>query len=562
MKLGHILNTKFRLVTSIALTIGFFSFLADVLGVLRNRIFAGEFGAGNVTDMYFAAFLVPDFIYNLFIVGMLSSVFIPIFSEYWERSQEEAWHFANVVLTVFVAAMIMLSLVAILCAPQLVSLIAPGFDQEKQAGVVTLMRIMFASPILLGVSNIVGSILQVNRMFFSYALAPVLYNTGIIIGAVFFVKPFGPAGLALGVVFGAFLHFLIQLPPLLRIGFRFVPAFEAAHKGLKHIAWLSLPRAVGLAAYQINFVVITAIASTVATGSVAIFNFANDLQYVPIGIVALSFASAVFPFLAQSYAKGNIKEFLDRFYSTVNQILFLVIPISVFLIFERAQVVRVILGYGQFSWDHTRLTAAVLGAFTLSIFAQSLTPLFSRAFYALKDTKTPVAINIFSVGVNIALSFYFLHLMRLGGSFSMTIVSLFRIQGVAGAEILALPLAFSVAAVINLLLLYFAFSQRVDEFDGSLIVLSLFKINFSALVMAPCVYATLNLVAQLVNMGTFLGVLFQGLAAFAVGFIVYAALAYALKMPEFFSLLEAMPASARRFLPSAPYIPVNSSERI
>jgi len=363
-------------------------------------------------DMYFAAFLIPDFVYSLFIVGMLSSVFIPVFADYKERSQSEAWRLANVVLTIFVALVAVFAFIAILFAPALVSLVAPGFDATKQAGTVALMRIMFLSPILLGISHVVGSILQAHKLFFSFALAPVMYNIGIVIGALFFVGPFGATGLAFGVVLGALLHLLVQVPPALKLGFSFSPTWDIAHKGLRRIIYLSLPRVVGLAATQFNFVVITAIASTVTAGSVSVFNFANDLQFVPIGIVAFSFVSAVFPFLASSRAAGNMQVFLSRFYAAVNQILFLVIPISVFLILERAQIVRVILGYGEFSWDATRLTAAALGAFALSVFAQSLIPLFSRAFYALEDTKTPVIVNICSIGLNIALSFWFLSLIE------------------------------------------------------------------------------------------------------------------------------------------------------
>ena len=145
------------------------------------------------------------------------------------------------------------------------------------------------------------------------------------------------------------------------------PEFNIRHPGLVKIAWLSLPRTIGLVAHQLNFVVVTAIASTVASGSIAIFYFANDLQFVPISIIALSFASAVFPFLAASYAKGDMDAFLDKLYDAIKQILYFVIPVSLFLILMRAQLVRVLLGYGQFSWEDTRLTAAAVGAFAISI---------------------------------------------------------------------------------------------------------------------------------------------------------------------------------------------------
>lgn len=558
MKLTHIFNKEFNVVASAAFTIGFFSLLSRVLGVVRNRIFAGEFGAGDAMDMYFAAFLIPDFVYNLFIVGMLSSIFIPVFSRERERSVQEAWRFANAALTMITSIVAVCAVIAIFFAPRLIMFAAPGFSIEKQAGTVALMRIMLVSPILLGISNIIGSILQAHKMFFSFALAPVMYNVGIIIGAVFFVKRFGSIGLALGVVLGALLHFAIQLPPLFQLGFRFRVSFDSANAGMRRMAALSAPRIAGIAAYQFNLVFVSALASTVMRGSVSIFNFANDLQFVPVGIVALSFASAAFPFLTAHYAAGETKAFLSRLYGAVNQILFLVIPVSIFFILARAQIVRVILGYGQFSWEDTRLTAAALGAFAVSVFAQSLIPLFSRAFFAREDTKTPVMINVSAMALNIALSFLFLRLMRSGGAFAAAAGALFKVTGVEGMEILALPLAFSCATIVNFALLYYAFSRRVEEFDGSRIISSLWKINIAAGGMAVAVYGALYTAALFVNMRTFTGVFMQGIAGAFAGFLVYCVIAYMLKIPEFFSLCQTVPLPARRLVSRFSFFQIDS----
>ncbi len=560
MKLKHILNTEFNVVAGAAFTIGFFSLLSRVLGVVRNRIFAGEFGAGNTMDMYFAAFLIPDFVYNLFIVGMFSSIFIPVFAREREQSPESAWRLANTALTIFTVIVAVCALIAIAFAPWLIMLVAPGFDAQKQAGAVALMRIMLLSPVLLGISNVAGSILQAHKMFFSFALAPVMYNIGIIIGAVFFVAPFGANGLALGVVLGAFLHLAIQLPPLFQLGFHFKVSFDIAHAGLRRMSRLSMPRIAGIAAYQFNIVFVSAMASTITQGSVSIFNFANDLQFVPVGIVALSFASAVFPFLADSYAKRDTDAFLDRLYGTVNQILFFVIPISIFFILLRAQIVRVILGYGQFSWEDTRLTAAALGAFAISVFAQSLIPLFSRAFFAREDTKTPVIINIVSVLLNVIFTFFFLRLMRAGGAFAFAIGALLKINGVEGMEILALPLAFSLSAIINFLWLYFAFSSRVEKFDGSRIISSLWKINCAAAVMAVFVYGALYASALFVNMHSFAGIFTQSIAGFLAGFLAYGTMAHILKIPEFFALCETVPLPARRLVSRFSFFQIDNKD--
>lgn len=559
----NILNKEYQVVMSAAFMIGFFSFLSKILGLIRNRIFAGEFGAGDTLDIYFAAFRIPDFIYNLLIIGVLGSVFIPVFAEYLARGKKEAWRFANNVLTVFAAGVAIFSIVAIIFAPQIISLIAFGFDAQKQQATVALTRIMFLSPLLLGISSIIGSILQTNKMFFSFAVAPVFYNIGIILGAVFFVDFFGIIGLAIGVALGAFLHLIINLLPLLHLGFKFRPVFDLTHPGLRKVFWLSLPRTVGLAAYQLNFIVITALASAVSAGSISVFNFANDLQYVPIGIVALSFVTAVFPALSSSWAEGDVKGFLDELYLSVNQILFLVIPISIFLILERAQIVRVILGYGAFSWEDTRLTAAALGAFAISIFAQSLIPLFSRAFYAISDTKTPVFINVVCVFINIFLSFWFLRLMDGGGQFFELVGRLLKVSDMENISVLALPLAFSVSSIINFLWLYFAFSTKISEFDSSKILTSIVKINIAVALMAVAIYPTLRLVAGIVDMHTFAGIFLQGVSAFLVGLTVYSVVSYLLKISEFFAFWEALYLPVRKLFLSRLFpVQVNGSEKL
>ena len=563
MNFRNFFNREFSVVASAAVVIGFFSFVAKILGLLRNRILAGEFGAGDALDAYFAAFRVPDFIYNILIIGILSSVFIPVFAEYLAKDKESARKLLNVVLTVFAVLLVAFSVLAIIFMPTLMSFVAYGFDAEKMRLTVALSRIMFLSPILLGISNILSNVLQVHKMFFSFALAPVLYNIGIIVGALFLARPFGVAGLALGVVLGAFFHFLIQLPPLARLGFKFRLVFDWAHPGLKKIVWLSLPRTVGLAAYQINFIVITAIASAISSGSVSVFNFANDLQYVPIGIVALSFISAVFPSLSARYARNDISGFLNEFYLTVNQILYLVIPLSVFLILERAQIVRVVLGYGQFSWEDTRLTAAALGAFALSIFAQSLTPLFSRAFYAIQDTKTPILINVVSAALNIFFSFYFLSLLKAGGAFADFVAAVFKISDLNDIAVIALPLAFSASGIINFLWLYFAFSNRINDFDSGKILYSLLRINAASALMAIAVYPALYLTAMIVDTHTFFGIFAQGAAAFLVGTAVYVSASFIFKIPEFFVFWNLFTLPVKRIFLSRLFpIQVNGSEKL
>ncbi len=543
--------------------IGFFSLISRILGILRNSIFTSEFGAGDATDIYFSAFRIPDLIYNIFIVGAIGAIFIPVFFEYLQKSKKEALHLTNTVLNVFVFFVIVASAILAIFTEEVMSLLVGGFSEEKIKATVDLTRIMLLSPILLGVSSILGNFLQAQKRFFAFALAPIFYNIGIIFGALFLVSKFGILGLAYGVVLGAFMHLLVQLPAVYKLGFKYEFSFDIFHPGLKKMYVLAAPRVISLLAYQLNFIVITFIGSSLASGSIAIFNFANDLQYVPIGIVALSFVTAVFPALSENYAKKDMKEFLVKFYSTVNQILFLVIPISVFLILERAQIVRILYGYGEFSWEDTRLTAAALGLFALSVFAQSLVPLFSRAFFAMGNSKKPVFINVSSLAINIGLSFFFVNLLKTEGVFRTVLGQAFKVSDIADIAVLGLPLAFSIASVINLLWLYFSFSHSIKEYSSDKILYSVNRINLAVFAMGVTVYPTLYFLADIVNMHTFLGIFLQGAAAFLIGLFVYIGCAYFLKIPEFFAFWEAFTLPIKRMFLSKSYpSQVNGSEKI
>lgn len=560
----NILNKESKVIISAALVIGFFSLLSRILGLVRNRIFADMFGAGDEMDIYFAAFRAPDLIYNILIIGAVGAVFMPVFFEYLEKKgKKDAMELTSNILNIFTFGVVAVSFALYFFADSITAIFVYGFDKEKMRLTAEMTKIMLLSPVFLGMSSILGNLLQAKKMFLPFALAPVLYNIGIIFGALFFTDSFGVLGLAYGVVLGALLHFLIQIPPALKVGFKFTPSFNIFHPGLKEMLLLSGPRVAGLLAYQLNFIVITAIGSSLSSGSIAVFNFANDLQYIPIGIIALSFVTAAFPSLSESFAKKNISEFLNKFYSTTNQILFLVIPISVFLILERAQIVRVILGTGQFSWEDTRLTAATLGIFALSVFAQSLVPLFSRAFFALGDTKTPVLINVSSLILNIGLSFYFVDLIKDQGVFYETLASMMRVHDISDISILGLPFAFSISSVINLLWLYFALSSKIDSFSGEKILFSITRINLAVLVMGLAVYPTLRLMAEIINMQSFVGIFLQGFAAFLVGLFVYLWVSYWLKIPEFFAFWQAFTLPVKKiFLSKVFPTQVNGSEKL
>ncbi len=341
-------STPSNSLASAAFVIAMAGVASRLLGLLRDRILATQFGAGDALDIYYAAFRVPDLIYNLLILGALSAAFIPVFTNLIARDEEkEAWELVNVFLTTALIFLVALATILAVFAPYLVKLITPGFSGEKMQGVVTLTRIMFLSPIFLGISGIFGGILNSFKRFLIYSLAPLLYNLGIILGALFLVKPFGIAGLAWGVVLGAFLHLAIQYPNVKLVGMKYFPRLDFKNKNLRRVITLMIPRTMGLAVTQINLLVITIIASTLSAGSLAIFNFANNLQAVPLGFLSVPFVLAIFPTLSHLAARENWGEFVLNFSKVFRQILFFIVPASVLILVLRAQIVRIVLGSGK-----------------------------------------------------------------------------------------------------------------------------------------------------------------------------------------------------------------------
>lgn len=528
----RLLNNKSKTIFSATFVLATAAVISRALGLFRDRLLAGRFGAGDELDIYYAAFRLPDLIFSILIMGAISSALIPVFAEYFRKDKEESWRLINNVVNLAFLSLVIIAAALAILAPKLMSLVAPGFSGAKKEMTIALTRIMFLSPCILGLSSIFSGILQYFHRFFVYALAPIMYNIGIIIGILVFVPVWGLMGLAWGVVLGAILHMLIQLPSAIYSGFSWKPILALSHKGLRKIIKLMIPRTIGLAGSQINFLVITAIASTLASGSIAVFNLANNLQYVPIGVFGIAFATAAFPALAKSFAQKNKKSFSKNFSSAFSQILFLIIPISALLFILRAQIVRIILGTGKFGWVDTRLTAAAIGIFTISIFAQSLIPLLSRAFYAFHNTRTPVLISLLSIVLNIGFSFLFVWALNDSGSFSSLISRILKLKDIKEIAILGLPLAFSLANIINFAILLKFFVKKIELWQPKYILNTFLKICLSTLLMAITTYGLLQILDLFLDSRTFIGIFLQGgLAAFA-GIIVYCLTMFFLKTEE------------------------------
>lgn len=430
-------------ITQSAILIAFMGLASRLLGLVRDRIFADKFGAGDITDIYNAAFKVPDLIYSLLVLGALSAAFVPVFTSLTARKKEnQAWNLVNVMISVGVVVLAVVSIIIFIFAPQLVSLITFGYSADKQAAVAELTRIMLLSPIILGISGIIGGVLNSFKRFFFYSLAPVFYNLGIICGAYYFYDFWGTKGLAVGVILGAVMHLLVQIPMARSCGFKFEFLFTPQNKYFLRVIKLMIPRSLGLAITQINLLVVTILSSTLGTGSLAVFTFANNLQSVPLGLFGISFAVAAFPTLSCLWSQGHKNQFRTRFANTLSKILFFIIPTSALIFVLRAQIVRVVLGTGSFDWEDTVLTLQALGIFTVSLWAQACIPLLARAFYVIHDTKTPFFIGLFSEAVNVGLALLLIKEFGILG-----LVAAFSASTIVNAVALGLILRFKIGGL-------------------------------------------------------------------------------------------------------------------
>ncbi len=500
-------------VAGAALVVSVAGILSRLLGLVRDRLLASQFGAGDVLDIYYAAFRIPDLVYNLLVTGALSAAFIPFFTGLiTKKKKKEAWQLAQTILFLEVGVVILVGVIIFLFIHPLIHLITPGFSESKLKEVIVFTKIMFISPIFLSMSAVFGGVLVSFKRFLAYSLAPIFYNIGIIVGILFLVPLIGDTGLAWGVVLGAFLHFIIQGWDSKKMGFKLIKHinWRIIKKDLKKIIILMLPRSLAIGVNQINLLIITIFASTLTSGSLAIFNLANNIQSIPLGLFGIPFAVAAFPLLSSLVAASDLKKFSYSLSRTMRRILFFVIPASIWIFILRAEIVRVILGGGKFNWEDTENTLSVLGILALSLFAQSLIPLFARAFYSLQDTRTPFFIAVVSELLNLLALVFFSQKYQVSG----------------------LGIAFSITAIFNDLLLFWFLRKRIYKKDKKEIIKSLKKIIVSATLSGIIVYFTRYFVSAFIILNTFWAVLFQLTVAGSLGIISFYLLADKLKIQE------------------------------
>ncbi len=493
--------------------------LSKLLGLVRQMVFAHALGAGAEVDIYVAAFRIPDLLFSLLILGTLSVAFIPVFVEYLSRDHWQAFTLASTIFNLTFIGMAVLGVVGFFVAPWFVQILVPGFDQVAKMQTVTLTRILLLSPLLFSLSTVLTSILHSFQRFFLAALAPLFYNFALILGIIFWYPRWGLKGIVWGAVLGAFLHLLIQVPSAVRLGLKPFRYLLLHHEGVRKVLKLFIPRIFGIDLGQVSLLVASVLGSSLGAGSLAVFYYGYDLNMVPLGIFAISFAVASFPTMAKYFTKKDLAGFKSFFAKTAVQVLFLIIPISVLLLLLRAQIVRLIFGAGegtQFTFTDTKLTAQTLGFFALSLFAQSLVPLLARAFYALQNTVIPVVSGLLASGVNILLAYVFTRFW----------------------EAPSIALAFSIAITLHMLIMLAILHRRLRGLDDDFLLIRIIKISVASVMMGITAYLTLYAVAPLVNMQTYVGILIQTFSALTVASVTYLLSGLLIKLQETRQLMD------------------------
>jgi len=518
----EVLSREFSNVHQAALLLGVAAFLSQILGLVRDRLLANIIGPSINLDIYYTAFRIPDFLFvsiaSLVSITVLIPFIVDTLNNDTESKEKSRQLFSNI-FTVFLLLITFVSSLIWIFLPKIIPFVTPGFSGENLQQVIIVSRIMLLQPILLGLSNLFGSITQLYKRFFVWAIAPLFYNLGVIVGIIFFYKGFGVTGLAFGVVLGACMHLLIQLPVLFKYNFLPKITHPKKWKETGKVFVLSIPRTIGLSCNSIAEIAIISLATTFTVGSVSVYQLSFNMESFPITIIGLSYSVAVFPLLTSLWKKGDYQKYLEYVSNVSRQIIFWSLPIISLFVVLRAHIVRVVLGSGNFSWTHTRLVAASLALFTFAVIGQGMIHLFVRAYYAKGNTYKPLFVNILSASFIIVSAHLLSRLFISNDTFRYFIESLLRVVDVPGTEVLMLPLAYAIGSLINAFVLIILFSRdmKIYGFDSKPIAKTFLYSFGASCFIGLGAYMTLNIFAPLYDQSTFIGILLQGIVAGLVG---------------------------------------------
>jgi putative peptidoglycan lipid II flippase len=493
-------------------------------------------------------------IYSIIFAGGIIVAFLPVFSEYQKKDKEESWRLTNYILNFFIIIYSVFLVVFFCMSPEFISTLIGKFSPENQATATALTRLMFIAVFFFGLSSIFSTVLNYFNRFVAYSLAPLFYNLGIILGTVFLSPHFGIFGPGIGVVAGAFMHFAIQIPSAVKCGYKYMPVVSLKHPAMVNFFKLVLPRIVASSSSQIDFLAATFVASMIGIGSISVFNLSYNLSYLPIGVLGVSFATALFPLLSRLWAEGRKEEFQKSFRETFLEVLYIAFPVGILVFLLRNQIVDIIYRTGKFDESAVAITAACLGLYFLSTFTQCLVPIILRGYFSIKDTLTPTLIALVYLVVDVSFFFPFVAMFGGGPVFSFdffghpaviaipaflansTVLAeatktLFGIGSINNFPLMGLVMIFNLSSLVEFALLFIFFYRKVGDFGIKKIGSSFLKIFAATVIMGFASAFVLQASAGLFPAG-FLGALCQfGLVCLVAGG-VYLLATYILKSPE------------------------------
>jgi len=507
-----ILNRKSSSILSAATIIAASFLLSAFLGLVRNRLLAARFFGGleGDLDVYFAAFIIPDTIFQLLVVGAVSAAFIPIYQGYLNKSVRKANFMANTALSLVTITLLIFSVIIAVFARPL-SLLLSHYTGSQLDLMVNLIRLMSVAQIFFSISAFLTGVLQAHRRFLIPAIAPLFYNLGTILGILILTPYIGIYAAAAGVIFGSFLHVIVQLPAAIHTGYVLRFRLRFNHKGVRRMLRLMPPRSFSLALVQVERIVSLNIASALSAGSFTIFNFARQVYVLPISLFGVSLGQASFPTLAEEALNKDQSKFADTLGKTILQIFFFCLPAAILILILRIPIVRIIFGARNFPWEATLLTGKALAIFSLSIAPQAAVQLLTRAFYAQKNTRTPFIINIATLILFILTSYLFTYTFSWG--------------------ILGMSTAMSLSNAINFLILYLTIRATLPSLG---ITLEIIKMLFVSVLTSFALWIPMRLLDQFVFDTTrTVPLLILTITVSLIGLVVYFGLANLLKVKQY-----------------------------
>lgn len=389
--------------------------MSRATGLIREIVVSARFGTSPEMASYLAAIQIPDLIFQVTAGGAVASAFIPVFAGYLAREErEDGWRMVDTLFTLAVVVLVPLSLLIALLAPLIMSLFVPNFTPEYRDLAAQLSRILMIGPLFFTFGCFATSVLNTHQRFLLASLAPTSYNLGIIFGAAVLAPRFGIRGLALGAATGSILFFLVQVPGLFQVGMRYQPILDLAHRGARQVGKLMIPRTIGLAVTQVNFIVAVYLAQSVPA-SVPALNWAWTLTNLPLGIIAMAIAQAVFPSLSTLVAKNERSALRHTVSLALRFILYLIIPATVGLVFLANDVVRVIFQRGQFTAQSTEMVGHALQFYALGLIGMGVVEIITRVFYSDHDTRTPTIVAASAMVLNVVLASILVRVLSYGG---------------------------------------------------------------------------------------------------------------------------------------------------